>query len=359
MISEKLYRYAVDTFNGRFVTGWCFHRLFKKKRLFIKVVGDGQLLGITETSKYRKDLKKEGLHPTGVCGFEFSFSSKFHPNHYKVLELFVENNPHPLISIPGRDIERLSSSSNKQIFFMHIPKTAGSSFNAFLRRCFAAEEYRSHLEREEEAQWYPIISTSRCVSGHLPWYQIEAITKGSSFRFYSLVRDPFHHLQSHLNYVMRVYTHQEEEQLYGYVHNETIHSLGEKLSRVDFSDSGQARTFVDELAGYELEFFDNIQTRYFLDYRPARVEQKDLERALEIVERFEDVGLTELYQMFVDRFCQSIGIPRQKMLQQANIADRYHLFSKKDIAPEAPLHELVLFDLRLYEAIRERFTQAA
>ena len=355
MVSHKLYRYAVDTFNGRFINGWCFHRLFKNRRLVLRVVGDGQLLGTTETSEYRKDLLKAGLHPTGVCGFDFSFSSEFYPHRYNVLELFVENHPHPLISLPGKEIERLGVPSDKQIFFMHIPKTAGSSFNAFLRRCFSGEESVFHLEREEKERSETIVHEKQCVSGHLPWYDIKTLTEGSSFQFYSLVREPYNHLQSHLNYVRRVFTQGEDESLYGYQHNDAIKALGEKLSGVDFSDTAQTRTFVAGMNGYEFDFFDNIQTRYFLDYRPSKVEQQDLERALEIVEVFEDVGLTESYQQFVDRFCQSVGIPKPKLLQQANIADHYHLFTREDISPEAPLYELVSFDLQLYEALQKRF----
>ena len=355
MISDKFYRSAVDTFNGRFINGWCFHRFFKNRQLTIKIVGDGQVIGQTSTEHYRKDMKKLKLHPTGLCGFDYSFSADFDPQQYRLLEVIVEGCSRPLFSLAGAEVEQLSADPEQRVCFMHIPKTAGSSFNSFLRRCYAADDFASHLEREQKSSRQSAVETKRCVSGHLPWSELASVTAGGGFRYYSIVRDPFHHLHSHINYVRRVFTDREDEEYYEYQHNETIKILGEKLLAIDFTNHHQTRSFVDTLHGYECDFFDNIQTRYFLDYRPERVTLSDFQNAQETMRKFSRVGLTEKYDQFVECFCQDLDVPFQTTLQQSNISDQYHLFSETEVAEDRPLHELVKFDFLLYQHVSDLF----
>ncbi|MEE4165175.1 MAG: hypothetical protein V2I35_04185, partial [Desulfocapsaceae bacterium] len=138
-------------------------------------------------------------------------------------------------------------------------------------------------------------------------------------------------------------------------HNDTIKRLAEKLAAVDFTSDIQAKDFVDSLAGYELDFFDNIQTRYFLDYRPEHVGAADLENAQENIKFFSQIGLTEEYDRFVNRFCRDFHLPPQEGLQRANTADRYQLFDCSKDAALSPLHKLIEFDRHLYRHVSESF----
>ncbi len=355
MISAKLYRYSIDTFNGRFANGWCYHRLYKRKRLTISIVGDGQLIGRTETGEFRKDLKKQGLHATGLCGFDYSFPPGFVADRFQELEIFVTGLDTPLFAIQGNEVETLVPDPAQNVCFMHIPKTAGSSFNAFLRRCYPRDQYAPHLERLPTEALESIVEASRCISGHLPWYRMRTLSKKKSCRLYSIIREPYRHLHSHINYVRRIFTDGGEEAHYDYQHNEAIRILAEKLVRVDFKNDRQATDFVADLVGYELEFFDNIQTRYFLDYRPERVGPADFENARENSKRFSLIGLTEQYERFVKRFCRDLELPPQAELQRANIADQYQLFDTLKSSAGSPLHDLIEFDRRLYRHVADSF----
>ena len=355
MISARLYRYSIDTFNGRFANGWCYHRLYKRKRLTLSFVGDGRLIGTTKTGEFRKDVKKQGLHATGLCGFDYSFPSDFAAERFQKLEIFVTGLDTPLFAIPGTEVETLVPDPAQTICFMHIPKTAGSSFNAFLRRCYPRDLYVSHLERMPAEALESIIETSRCISGHLPWYRMRSLLEKKSCRLYAIIREPYRHLHSHLNYVRRIFTDGGDDAHYDYQHNEAIRVLAEKLAQVDFRNDGQTRDFVAELAGYELDFFDNIQTRYFLDYRPERVGPEDYQKARENISRFSLVGLTEQYERFVNRFCLDLKLPPQAELQRANIADHYQLFDTLNCSAESPLQELIAFDRLLYRHVADTF----
>ncbi len=353
--ASKLYRYSIDTFNGRFVNGWCFHRLYKKRSLKISIVADGQLIGETQTGEYRRDLKHQKLHATGLCGFDYSFPPEFIPERYKTIEIFVTGLDIPLFSISGNEVELLVPVSAQKICFMHIPKSAGSSFNAFLRRCYPRAEYKTHLERMPEEARESIVAANRCISGHLPWYKMKSLVENQEYQLYSIIRDPYRHLHSHINYVRRVFTDSEDEENYDYKHNDTIKKLAEKLMLVDFQDDAQVKQFVAALKGYELDFFDNLQTRYFLDYRPDKVGLSDFENAQKTIKRFRLIGLTEEYDNFVGRFCQDLGLPHQAELQRSNISDHYQLFNPSDDLVDNPLHELVTFDQLLYRSVSDTF----
>jgi hypothetical protein len=355
MIPSKLYRYSIDTFNGRFVNGWCFHRLYKKRRLKISIVADGRLIGTTETGEYRRDLKSQKLHATGLCGFDFSFPADFMPDRFQSLEIYVTGLDKPLFNTAGNEVETLIPDPAQKICFMHIPKTAGSSFNAFLRRCYPQAVYAPHLERMPKEIRESITASKICVSGHLPWYEIKSLVEKTSHGLYSIIREPYRHLHSHINYVRRVATDSEDEANYEYKHNDTIRGLAEKLMQVDFGDDTQIRNFVDTIAGYERDFFDNIQTRYFLDYRPEKVRLEDFENAQENIRRFRLIGLTEEYDRFVERFCQDLRLPPQTELQSSNISDHYQLFDPLQESAINPLHELVTFDQQLYRSVSDFF----
>jgi hypothetical protein len=355
MISTKLYRYSIDAFNGRFVNGWCFHRLHKRKRLKISIVADGVLIGTTETGEYRRDLKSQKVHTTGLCGFDYSFDPEFIADRFQALEIYVTGLDRPLFSISGNEVETLIPDPAQKICFMHIPKTAGSSFNAFLRRCYPQAFYAPHLERLPEEALESITAAKNCISGHLPWYKIKPLAARDHHRLYSIIRDPYRHLHSHINYVRRVFTDSEDEAHYTYKHNDTIRELAAKLLLVDFKNDPQIRSFVDSLAGYELDFFDNIQTRYFLAYRPEKVSLVDFENAQENIRQFRLIGLTEEYDRFIDRFCQDVLLPPQTELQRSNISDHYELFDPLQSSTSNPLQELVKFDQLLYQHVADIF----
>ena len=129
------------------------------------------------------------------------------------------------------------------------------------------------------------------------------------------------------------------------------------LTQVDFSNLEEIRRFVAGLRDYQLDFFDNIQTRYFLDYRPDRVAADDLQRACTNISRFSSVGLTEAYERFKKQFCDSVVITPAEQKLQSNKAEHYQLFDLADSKVRSALRPLVEFDLQLYETVSANFWQ--
>jgi len=354
MLTKKLFRYSVDKINGRFISGWCFHRLRKTEPVTLRFTADDHPLGTAQTTEYRKDLKTKRLHPTGVCGFDFNFPADFDPRKYHVLKLYVGKARAPLVSFDCGKVTILEADPVKSIYFMHIPKTAGTSFNSFARLCFPFNEYFPHIERLERTKRRDQVGNRKYIGGHIPWSEVRGLIEGSVYDLYALIRDPYTHLHSHLNYVRCLHMNAEHYVHYEFKHNETIKELAATLSRLSFKDD-DLQCFVDGMKGFHLDFFDNIQTRYFLDYRPEKVTVEDFENAKKNISRFSLIGLTEYYSIFLDQFCRDLRLPLQSQTEKSNKSEHYQLFDYTRQTTKDILTPLVEVDLLLYKYVAQTF----
>lgn len=357
MIAAKLYRFSIDKLNGRFISGWCFNRLIKTRPVSIVAAADDLVLGRFTNHTYRKDLIEEKLHPSGICGFDCNFPVDFDPRSHSKFHLYFDSFNSPVATIDCSEIELLQPTVTAPICFMHIPKTAGSSFNAFARECFSADQFYTHLERLDDGDRKDVLKQARYLAGHLPLLELARIVDLNRYKLYAILREPYSHLHSHLNYLKGVRQGSSLESYYGYRHNQTIKTLSDTLNHIDFEALEEIKSFVAGISSYQLDFFDNIQTRYFLDYRPERVTQKDLDRACDNISRFSLVGLTEGYDQFLEVVCRTIGIPTRSQDLQSNKSDYYHLFDHSDGDIKTAFLPLVHYDLKLYELVSKKFWQ--
>ncbi len=355
MLTRKLFRYSIDKTNGRFISGWCFHRLKKTEPITIRFTADNHYLGTVQSIDYRKDLKIKKLHPTGICGFDFNLPSDFNPGKYNFLQLYVGKARKPLASIDCDELKILEPDPAKNIYFMHIPKTAGSSFNAFTRLCFPSDEYSPHIERLGKTERRALFGDRKYIAGHLPWSEVGRLVENTRYSLYTIIRNPYKHLHSHLNYVSSMHTNAEHDVHNKYKHNDTIKELAAQLSQLNFRDDNKLQHFIEELKGFKRDFFDNTQTRYFLDYRPEKVTVKDLENAKKNISRFHLVGLTEYYNIFLDRFCRDMRLSPQPQTEKSNKSGQYHLFNYTRQTTKTILSPLVEVDLLLYQYIAQIF----
>ena len=101
----------------------------------------------------------------------------------------------------------------------------------------------------------------------------------------------------------------------------------------------------------EAAFIDNLQTRYFLDQQPARVNADDVKTALVNSRKFKLIGTTEKYDSFVKSFGEinelTFRVPDSRM----NISTSAPLFDLQDEEVMNILLPLVQADLQLYISI--------
>jgi hypothetical protein len=225
-----------------------------------------------------------------------------------------------------RTLVRESSRSSRDslLIFLHLPKTAGSTFNRILFRQYP----RQAIFRVGDGTWNPTIddlrelpderkSALQLVVGHISFGIHEAFPKPS--RYIAFVRDPVARIVSHYRYVLRVRDH--------YLHDKVVSS---GMSLRDYALSGLS----PEL--------DNGQVKMLVGPDDKLVEgtTDDLELAKRhILDHFALVGVTE-------RFDESL------LLFKRALAWRRLGYRRVNVAPESVSRTSI--DEATLNEIRER-----
>jgi len=340
--------HSIDTANNRDIIGWCFDFNQPEKPVRLRFFLDNRAIGGTDATRFREDLRSYNLHPTGFCGFEFSIPQDADVRNHHFLNIFADPAPKPIQRIPTLQLPSIMEAPLPKLFFMHIPKTAGTSFNAFCRLHFPKDKAVIHIESLPYSGDSDLEKNKNFISGHLTLKQMQERFDTSGFDLLSLVREPSKHLHSHLRWVRNIAS--DPKSGFFLKHHPAVQETALKLQKTDFSDPRQLQALAENPTGIEIDFFDNLQTRYFLDYRPERVASRDLDQAVKNLSRFRIIGMTERYDRFIDAVCSTYRI--EKTLPPVfNKASGNRLFFPEDTKIRAALNPLMQYDLLLYDWI--------
>ena len=130
-----------------------------------------------------------------------------------------------------------------------------------------------------------------------------------------------------------------------------IQQLATGLNKAEKHIKDTLHAFVQNLDGFERDFFDNIQTRYFLDYRPERVTSKEVQAAKENCSLFRGIGTTEHYEKFTKKFCYENGLNYIEQPQPLNRSKQKSLYNLESPEIKEILFPLVKSDMALYKYI--------
>lgn len=353
------YKISIDHVNGNYISGWCYHRLWKTRPLVLQLYRGGELIAETTCDRFREDLKALRLHPTGRCGFEFVSASENGFDTSQPLAIRVKGGAGQLAEFKlstwmkrppsSRQSFSIRKKSAETVVFMHIPKTAGTSFNTLAQSLYPGGSTISHIELVDTQSYPALLHNYRYISGHLRFGLLEQHFGGPKTVFYTIVRDPYKQLHSHLKWMIQ--TAQNPEEKFFKATNKVIYRLGLRIADIDFSSRRSLETFVNSLDDLEAAFLDNIQARYFLDDQPRRVCLDDMKTILANASRFRLIGVTERYEDFVNRFKNDNDLDGPVNLQQLNISKSTDLFDYRNEAIQEILKPLVTFDLRLHRRV--------
>ncbi len=173
------------------------------------------------------------------------------------------------------------------------------------------------------------------------------------FDCYSIVRNPYSHLHSHLNWLKGIAV--LKGSAFFQQHSKEVKKLAIKVAGLDFSKHSQIQKFVVGLKGYELDFFDNCQTRYFLDYRPEKVSHTDFHNTLENIELFTRIGLTEKYDQFKSFISSSYDLPEVSDISPVNKTMHPPLYDWDSDDMKEIFYSFVHADIHLYNTVQSRF----
>ncbi len=265
------HKIAIDRFQPNYISGWCYHRFNKIRAVELCLRHNGKIISRAAADRFREDLLELGLHPTGKCGFELIIDPAIARSETGVFLLTPINSTSPLavfspdlsarIGIP--DIWKafnlqlpLSSGSGPRLLFMHIPKTAGTSFNTQVSKMFPRKKISTHIELEDKKSYPLLARKKRYLSGHLRYGIFKDYFCVGDVRLYTIVREPYAHLHSHLKWMIR--TAAEGSDNYFKFSNKVIYELGKKLAATDFARVEGIEDFVRHLSDVEAKFFDNM-----------------------------------------------------------------------------------------------------
>ena len=358
------YKMAVDRASSRYLSGWCFHRLHPDRPVELECCLAGKVLTTTTANLFREDLRELNVHPSGRCGFEMVLEQQCYPAG-SFLTIRAKGAATALQRIPTDSFDHSRGRNNllrekfrrlwpaarkgKPILFMHIPKTAGTSFNTFAIAAFPNGQSISHIELINKAR-YPEFQTKYLyISGHLPIGALKESFRLEGVDLYTIIREPYAQLHSHLKWLIRTAGDQHDN--YFRNDNPAILELGASLASIDFQHPQAIESFIAQMGDLEAAFLDNMQLRYFLDTAPRRTATSDLAQATNNCRFFRKIGLTEQYSNFTAGFAQAHSLTRRGKPFQLNRSRSEPLFDTQSPEIRQALKPLVSLDLQLYEHI--------
>jgi Galactose-3-O-sulfotransferase len=249
------------------------------------------------------------------------------------------------------NIEGEATQTVKKIFFIHIAKTAGSSFNLFLKRHFEGEDHcEQYLNPYGFISEFNHLRNLDYISGHLGLDVF--IRNGFPRNDYFLItfwREPIAQLISHLNWVMGVYDFGPD--FFNCLHTD-IQKISHELRAVNLYNTDN---FVSTLAKFK-PLFQNYQSSYFKSYRYPLSPSLVIER----MSQLNMVGLTEYYGESLKEFLCLNGLNWEVVIDRENVNSTSRI--KKDILENDSIYEFIQnynsLDIDIYNHFLRNFRQS-
>jgi len=302
----------------------------------------------------KRQYQVNNQRATGPVGFSLNLK-KLSPEKFRLLNQVtvkinneVEANNCPLYFI-HRDHNL--SKTDKKIYFLHIPKTAGTSLNDLIAGLFPQELVTTHIESNNELfQNRSLLKVMMFLSGHIPFRNIKKRINLEEYFKLTVLRDPFQQLISHLNCVQSLSENTSSKFFKN--HAPEIKELSLDLRKRNLEDPGNLRKLIETLGPTGTKLFDNCQTRHLMEeFTENRLTEAHLETGLENLQLFDQVGTLENITPFLGSLRSSLGIDEDLSLPQLNVNPS----SKKIAAHQEEirniLNPLIRFDQYLYDSI--------
>jgi len=113
----------VDVNDDRMVKGWAASNADRSLSVVVSIMSSSDSVSIV-ANQHRPDVRRVGLHSTGLCGFQYDISSWADKKTTVAI----------IATVSSSDIADFSPA-----FFVHIPKTAGTSFKRAAQDYFGKE----------------------------------------------------------------------------------------------------------------------------------------------------------------------------------------------------------------------------
>ncbi|QYK40234.1 MAG: sulfotransferase family 2 domain-containing protein [Paracoccaceae bacterium] len=241
------------------------------------------------------------------------------------------------------------------VFFMHIPKTSGSSINTFLSQVYGSDNFIAHAEYRMPSLMHRREPTLEIdgVSAHVPLCRWTLLRGTDAYARATILRDPWERLVSHVNWVDR-FNHGEP--LPEGATAAAVKRVVGQMARTDYSNADDLLALMAVVAD-EAEFtaFDNMQVRMLLtgDHRAVfkRLVEGDVDVALRSLDDFMVVGICEDQARFQRDFLAATGLEAPIVPRHENIGAPKALRADNDVARQV-LAPWIALDQVLYDTAK-------
>ena len=264
----------------------------------------------------------------------------------------TENIPEPDSLLASPWDARLRRKTD--LFFLHIPKTAGTSLVDAISRYFWVATPLDYNFPDLEAR----LATSDFVWGHLSLDAFQQIPGSSRFRLAVIIREPFARLASHLQFADRYNDPGFAEDF-----NElpdAVKTTVRQLADVDFDDVNAVGAFLRSTSQWGRAAFDNCQVQFLtdtprpLDYlsRPC-VAETQIDEAVARLEAFDFLGVTEDLFAAIADISDVYGRNMAPVTPESNVGHHGRRVNWRDPAMRDAMSPLLQGDLAVYRRTKE------
>lgn len=324
------------------IEGWGFN-LDNDKAIILDIYINGEYKGSTEANKFRKGLKSKGIHQTGRCGFKFDLVDNIDINDVTKIEVKTKIGRQHLKNSPMN-----IKTSRLKIFYMHIPKTAGSSLNADISTNFPNINKRSHIEGVLGTKEEGNLKNKNFLSGHLSFPKIIEKFPVNNWDFITLIRNPIDQLESHINWVIKVT--EDLDSNFSKGHGNLIVNISYALRDMNLETQAGKLEFVRTVSTNDhfRNLFENCQTKYFVGPKDRFIDSNDLYNAIKIIQSsFLLTGISDDYNGFLKALTEHFGFNYLSPSERKNINKKKKRFFITEEDKQI-IYDLIKFDNLLY-----------
>lgn len=248
--------------------------------------------------------------------------------------------------------------NKNKFFYLHIPKTAGSSLNTFLQAQFKHEQCLTHIESQnvfQSDERIQEIDNFNLLSGHIPLPQMQYKYKVFEQRIVmATFRIPIEHVVSHISWVRKLGDSGEEKRLKQ--HSPEIQKLVKRLIVTDLSNPHKIKELIAWLEKENLFLFHNTQTKYLSGGNSANFEPSSIDQAIMNLKKIDFVGITERLEEYMSMLCFYLGwnFDQKETISENVNPNNYGLDIRNNEIVDS-LQPLIKWDQVIYKLAREKF----
>lgn len=208
-----------------------------------------------------------------------------------------------------------------KIFYLHVPKTAGSSINKFFSNNL--DSYHFHIEGVKGLN-KNFCDSYEFISGHLPYTRMDKILPLEDWTKIVSFREPLSYVISHLSWVRKLADPGEETRFHA--HPEPFQRIAKKMTEYDFSNPSELRELVSWLESEDLLFLHNTQMYFMIgDSNRSSYSDFQVNNAMDNLESMDFVGVQEELGLFLNILSKEFGWPANQAVSENVNSNKYGL----------------------------------